>query len=371
MRKILLTYVAGTVLVAALSLAQQAAPLIGTVTSVDAASQSLTVKQDKTGKKYTAELAGTKTILSVPPGTKPADLKKAAKRISAADIQPGDRVEVFYTPPVASGNTIAARAAIVMSAHALEAAHSAEASAWRHSTAGVVAATDPSAHTVTVDIRSPGGKKSVTVTTSAATQLTRYSVGNTETPAPAQLSDMQPGDIVRVIGQRSADGSAIAAQRIYIAPQQLPAVVVSVSAANHTLTVKDLRNKHKMVVAVNSRTQIRKLQPRVAQMLARRLKPELHGQGRQAGEPGQGGHGGAQGATDLSHIIESAPQISLGDLKHGDAVVISGVTARGNPSELAANMIVAGVEPIFQSAPPRRGQALGRWSLGMSPPPAQ
>ncbi|MGH9608415.1 MAG: DUF5666 domain-containing protein, partial [Bryobacteraceae bacterium] len=251
MRKILLTYVAGTVLVAALSLAQQAAPLIGTVTSVDAASQSLTVKQDKTGKKYTAELAGTKTILSVPPGTKPADLKKAAKRISAADIQPGDRVEVFYTPPVASGNTIAARAAIVMSAHALEAAHSAEASAWRHSTAGVVAATDPSAHTVTVDIRSPGGKKSVTVTTSAATQLTRYSVGNTETPAPAQLSDMQPGDIVRVIGQRSADGSAIAAQRIYIAPQQLPAVVVSVSAANHTLTVKDLRNKHKMVVAVN------------------------------------------------------------------------------------------------------------------------
>jgi hypothetical protein len=366
MRKIFLSYLAGTVLFAALSLAQSA-HLIGTVTAVNGANQSITVKQDKTGKQYTAELAGTKTILSVPPGTKPADLKKVARRITAADIHPGDRVEVFYASSSASGNTVAARAAVVMSAHALQAAHSAEAEAWQHSTAGVVSAIDTGAHTVTVNVRSPEGTKPVTLTTTAATQLTRYSAEHPKTPVPGKLTDLQPGDVVRIIGQRSADGSTIAAQKIYLAPRQLPAVVVSVSAANGTLTVKDLRNKNKMSIAVNSQTEIRKLPPEAAHMLARRLKPQLHAQSSQPGEPGRS----VRGPANLSRIIESAPRISIGDLKNGDAVVISGVAAPGDPSKLLANMIVAGVEPIFESAPPRRGQALGRWSLGMSPPPAQ
>lgn len=372
MQKILFNYLAGTVLFAVLSLAQSA-HLIGTVTAVNAANQSITVKQDKTGKQYTAELAGTKTILSVPPGTKPADLKNVAKRITADDIRAGDRVEVFYASSSASGNTVAARAAVVMSAHALQAVHSAEAEAWQRSTAGIVSAVDAGAHTVTVNVRSAEGTKPVTLTTTAATQFTRYSPEDPRTPAPAQLTDLQPGDVVRVIGQRSGDGSAIAAQKIYLAPRQLPAVVVSVSAANNTLIVKDLRNKHRMSIVVNSQTEIRKLSQQSAHMLARQLKPELHAQSQpQPGELSQSApRQSVHGPANLSRIIESAPRISIADLKHGDAVVISGAAVSGNPSELQANMIVAGVEPIFESAPPRRGQALGRWSLGMSPPPAQ
>ncbi|MGH9350670.1 MAG: hypothetical protein ACRD2G_00645, partial [Terriglobia bacterium] len=85
MLKILSNYAAGLVLLAAISSARQApapsarpaARIVGTVTAVNKANQSITVKQDKTGTEYTAQLAGTKTILSVPPGTKPGDLKKA------------------------------------------------------------------------------------------------------------------------------------------------------------------------------------------------------------------------------------------------------------------------------------------------------
>ncbi|MGH9582156.1 MAG: DUF5666 domain-containing protein, partial [Bryobacteraceae bacterium] len=255
------------------------------------------------------------------------------------------------------------------------------------STPGMVSAIDPAARTLTVNIRAPGVKKSVILTTTAATQFTRYSAENPKTPAPAELSDIQTGDMVRVIGQRSADGSTIAARRIYLAPRQLPAVVVSVSGAGNTLTVKDLRNKRTIVVAVNSQTQVRKLPPQAAYMLARRLNPAFRSaRNGSNGEPAAhqsaitsrqprsaaAAQGGAShGPGDLSRLIESAPEIPIGDLKPGDAVVVSGGPAAGDPSELLANTIVAGVEPIFESAPPRQGQSLGNWSLGMSPPPAE
>lgn len=381
-------------LFAAVASAQQkaAAPhVIGTVTSVDAAQQSVKLKQDRTGTEYTAELGGTKTILSVPPGTKPADLRKMARRIAPDQIHPGDRIEVYYSAAPAGGNTIEARAAVVMSASSLQAAHSAEAEAWQHSTPGVVASIDPSAHTLTLKIRTAGGTQPVTLTTTPATQFTRYSAENPKMPAPAQFGDLQPGDVIRVIGERNADGSSIAAQRVYVAPRQIPAVVASISAADNTLTVKDLRNKRKITIAVNSQTQVRKLPPQVAQMLAHRLNPAYRAregggeepqiraeQGSEAaphryGEAGaNGSRGGAShSAADLSSIIERAPEISLGDLKPGDAVVISGGPVAGGAAQLLANTIVAGVEPIFQSAPPQRGESLGNWSLGTSAPPEE
>lgn len=390
MLKVALSYLTAFLLLAAASSAQQAkgaAHLIGTVTVVDTASQSVTVKEDKTGTEYVAGLSATKTILSVPPGTKPADLRKMAKRITPDQIHPGDRIEVYYAQAAANGNRIEARAAVVMSARSLAAAHSAEAVAWQHSTPGVVASIDLAAHSLTVKVRTPEGSKPVTVATSAETQFTKYSAENPKAPVPARLSEIQVGDVIRVIGPHSSDESAIAAQKIYVGPRQIPAVVVSISPGDKTLTVKDLRNKQKIVIAVNDGTQVRKLPPQVAQMLARRLNPAYQARGQGSAETssgqegaarhehrapgGSGWHGGRNHApADLSQVIERAPEISIGDLKPGDAVVISGGPAAGQ-TELLANTIVAGVEPIFESVPPRRGQSLGNWSLGMSPPPEE
>jgi hypothetical protein len=77
-------------------------------------------------------------------------------------------------------------------------------------------------------------------------------------------------------------------------------------------------------------------------------------------------HGPRNG--DLAQLLESVPQISISDLKPGDAVVVSGANA-SDKSRLFATNIIAGVEPIFQSAPPRQGQSLGGdWSLDMAIP---
>lgn len=65
-------------------------------------------------------------------------------------------------------------------------------------------------------------------------------------------------------------------------------------------------------------------------------------------------------------MIDQLPKISLSDLKPGDALVISGVVTDAASGQLLANNIIAGVEPILQSAPAgQRGAATGGdWGLG-------
>ena len=63
------------------------------------------------------------------------------------------------------------------------------------------------------------------------------------------------------------------------------------------------------------------------------------------------------------------PKISASDLKPGDAVVISG-SAGDDKSHLTAINIIAGVEPLFASAPSKAGRsaALGMWNLDVGTP---
>lgn len=84
-----------------------------------------------------------------------------------------------------------------------------------------------------------------------------------------------------------------------------------------------------------------------------------------------GGAGPRRGNGDISALLERAPKITLSDLKQGDAVVISGVATGSDNTRLLASSVIAGVEPILESAPQRQGaQNLGGdWGLGEISPP--
>ena len=72
------------------------------------------------------------------------------------------------------------------------------------------------------------------------------------------------------------------------------------------------------------------------------------------------------GNGDIAQVIDRLPAISVSDLKPGDAVVISGVREDGGSPGLLATNIIAGVEPILQSAPASSGgqSTGGDWGLG-------
>lgn len=383
-------------------------PIIGTVTAVDPSTHAVTVKEDKTGTEYWVDLANTKTLLKVEPTAK--DLKNAS-RITPDDLAVGDRVQVGAIKSESDPTKVTARSVILMSARDLQKVHQEEAAAWQHSTPGVVSGIDPATHTLTVSARTPEGPKTITVNASAA-QFTRYSPENPKLAAPSQLADVQPGDQIRIIGEMSADGTSMVANKIYSSSfRNVVGTVTSIAPDGKQITIKDLQTKQPVTISLSADSSVHKLPQMMAYMLARRFNPDFKmpqnaatggpggggpggsmrgsqsensaggappngakpgeavaGQGGENGRPGQGqgGPGGMRTAAngDLSQMLDRLPKISTTDLKNGDAVIVSGTPVGSDKTHLMATNIIAGVEPIFQSSP-RQSQTLSDWGAAL------
>jgi hypothetical protein len=189
----------------------------------------------------------------------------------------------------------------------------------------------------------------------------------------SSVADIKPGDQVRARGTRSADGTELAADEIVSGTfQNIAGVVSAVDASTNTLTVSDLISKKPVTVKITPESQLRKLPPPMAQLMAMRLKG---GAANPAGGPGgappataqspNGGPGGAgpRGGGDLQQMLSRVPPASISDVQKGDAVMI--VSTEGTVSGSATVItLVAGVEPILQASP-NGGQAmiLPPWSL--------
>ncbi len=370
--------------------------VLGAITAVDPAAHTITVQEDKTGSSVTVQLADTKSFLKVEPGAK--DLT-SAQRITADDLQIGDRVDARgrkADPPT----TLAARGLVLMSARDLQKAHQEQAAAWQRATAGTVSALDPATGAITVSTRTPDGPKPVIVETSKSTEFTRYSPDSPKTPASSQFASIQAGDQLRVIGDKSEDGASIKAQRVYTgAFRTLSATITSIGPEGKSLVIKDLATKKPIQISLNEDSAIRRLPPNMATMLARRFNPAYKlpdgaaalngppaagggaaapgGNAPQAGGnsggnwqrgagggPGGGAGGGGMRSGDISQMLERIPKIAVTDLKPGDALVISGVALGADNSKLLATSLIAGVEPILQSAPQRQSSLGGDWGMG-------
>ncbi len=306
--------------------------VIGTITAVDPTSHHITVKQDKTATAYTVSLENTKTLLKVEPGAK--NLTGAA-RITANDLAPGDRVDVRGFK-AESPTSIAAASLILMSARDLQKAHEAETQDWRtRGTAGTVTSIDPAAQKLNINVRTPQGPKPVAVDLSASTQFTRFSPQTPKAAVPSQLSDIQPGDQVRVLGNKSPDGSSITAEKIYSGSfRTVAGTITALSPAGNQMTVTDLRTKQPVQIVLTDDSAIRKLPPPVAMMIARHLNPgtrpsEASSVG-SSPSPGSRPVAGYMPRTgDISEVIERLPKITASDLKPGDADRCLGSRKRG------------------------------------------
>jgi len=127
----------------------------------------------------------------VEPGAK--DLKNAV-RITADDLQAGDRVDVRGLKANDNPNTLAARSVVLMSGRSLQQAHQAQAAEWQHSTAGVVTSVDGAGGKLSATVKTAEGAKPVAIETSGQTEsldtlrkIRRYQRGS-------QLTQIQVGD---------------------------------------------------------------------------------------------------------------------------------------------------------------------------------
>jgi hypothetical protein len=378
----LLTFVLALAGASALYAQATAAPhQSGTVKSTASDSFVLTTAA---GQDVTVNVPSAAKVLIVPPGAK--DLS-AASAGSVSEVQPGDRALVTGTAGD-TGTTLTAARVILMKSNAIAQTHAEEEAAWARGGGGIVKSVDPATGTIVIS----SGLHNITVTTTPATIIRRYSGQSVrfEDAVKSDLASIQPGDQMRVRGTRSADGSSIAADEIVTGGfKNYSGLVTAVDTAAGTVTLKDLATKKVVTVLVTPNSDVRRLPPQAAQMIAARMRGGAAGAG--AGHPGgdhpagehasgeqrpgggaaaseQGGAaaGARRAGMDLSQMLSRLPKETVAGLKTGDAVMIV-ATSPSQSGQSSAVTLLAGVEPILTAAPGGEGMTLTPWSMQSEP----
>src|SRR6185437_15897345 len=264
----------------------------GTVTAVDAAAKSLTVKSDKGGDSVTITVTDKSHLLHMPPGE--TDQKKA-EAITFDKIASGDRL-VASIKASADGKTKDVGTMLLYTTADLSSIHDKELQDWKtRGTTGNLVSSDAASKSFTIKV----GSKEWKVVTAEKTKFQRYS------PDSAKISDakgsafaeLKAGDEVHILGNKNSDGTEIAAEQVIAGTfPQIAATVKSINAASKEIVVTDLATKKPVTIKIGADSTLKKLPDTAAQVLARMYGAARGGQGA-AGGPGGGGRGfgGGQG----------------------------------------------------------------------------
>lgn len=358
---------------------------VGTIKTISGKTITLTTDA---GAEVTIQVQDDARLLRIAPGEK--DLKNAAP-LQFQDLQAGDRILVrgALAP---DGKTVLAASVIAMKQTDIATKQAHERDEWqRHGVGGLVTKLDPASSTITVSTNAVGAAKDVTVHISKETILRRYAPNSVkfDDAKLAPLDQIKTGDQLRARGTRNSDGTELTADEVVSGTfRNIAGTISSIDATAGTITVMDLVLKKPITVKITSDTQLRKLPPAMAQMIATRLKggpaeapaagaagngsatpttkpadaPAVGGQGGAGGPGGAGRPGGARGG-DMQQMLSRIPASTLTDLQKGDAVMI--VTTEGTKANAAtAITLLAGVEPILEAS--SKGNAstiLTPWTL--------
>ena len=372
--------------------------VVGEVTAVDAAAKQIKIKADD-GTNYSIELSDTTSYRRIPPGEK--DLKKATE-IALADVATGDRL-LARGVPNDEKKTVAARIVVIMTKADVAQKQQQERADWqKRGIAGTVTSLNADTKEIVINTHRRDSKP-VTIETASA-GFRRYAPDSIrfEDAKPSSFADVQVGDLIHALGDKNEDATRIKAEEVVSgAFETIAATVVSVNASTGDLVVTDLKSKKPVEVRTNQNSKLRRLDERVAGFLAMRMRGDAGGAGSGGAGGGFGGPGGARppqapqpvgpggagggagggtrggfggpgggggGGNFLQQLLDRSPQLSLGDLKKGDALIISS-SKPTDGAALIAFSVVAGVEPFLAAAPRTAGQVdLGSWNLSVGMP---
>jgi hypothetical protein len=355
---------------------------LGEVTAVDATAGHIRLKTD-TGEPLTVRTDDKTAFLRAQPGAR--DLAGATPT-TLAEIAVGDRLLARGTL-IAAEQAIAARQVVVMARGDITKKHEQDEADWRRrGVSGVVTAVDPGGQAITVEVRSLAGARPLTVSTAEGKPtFKRYAAESVRfsDARPSSFAEIKPGDQVRVLGERSPDGSKMVAEQVVSGAFQILSGAVK-SVDGRSLTIVDNETSKPVVVALSEEALVRRLPPEMAARLATRTRgaggeggarggPPGGWQGRRAGGGGRPEHGGQRPpsgppeeggrAGTLHDMLERLPALPVDQLQPGDQVAVSSAKGADN-SRVTAFVVLAGIEPLLESRP--SGAAGGGETLGLA-----
>jgi hypothetical protein len=343
------------------------------------------------GTEVTVQVQDDAKLVRIAPGQK--DLKDAAP-IQLSDLQTGDRILV-RGKMADDGKTVLAASVIAMKSTDIAAKQAHERDEWqRHGVGGLVKSIDATSGAITISTNGLGVAKEVAVRASQQTILRRYAPNSVkfDDAKPAPIDQIKVGDQLRARGTRNADGTELTADEVVSGTfRNIAGTVSAIDTGAGAITVMDLVTKKLVTVEITKDTQLRKLTPQMAQMIAMRLKgggteaaggangaasgasapakpAESAAAGGQATAPGgagrPGGAGGAARSGDFQQALSRMPASTLADLQKGDAVMI--VTTEGTQEGgVTAITLLAGVEPLLQAS--GASTILTPWTMSGAP----
>jgi len=353
---------------------------LGTVQTLSG--NNLTVKNDAGATMQVTVQEGAR-LLRVEPGQKSL---AGASPFSLTDLQAGDRVMARGATST-DGNSLAANMLVAIKGADIAQKQEKEREDWqKRGAGGLVKSVDPAAQTVTVSSgasNGPGGTRTLVIHAASNTIIRRYAPGSVkfDQAVKGTLDQIKPGDQLRARGAKNDDGTTLEAEEIVSGSfRNVAGPIQAVNAAASTITVTDTATKKPVVISVTSDSEVKKLDPAVAQRIATRLngggagakRPDGGGPAAAApeGAPGAGPGGGGQGrggqgrGPDFQQILTRAPSVTLKDLQKGNMVIVV-ATEGQSPDTATAITVVAGVEPMLQaSASASQAMLSSTWNLG-------
>lgn len=269
--------------------------LIGEAGPVNAAESRVVVKKDN-GGEVTVTFDGKTAFLRAQPG---ASTLEGATPVQPAEIKAGDRLLCRGSLDDA-GTTLAANRVVVMTKGDVESQRRKEQEDWqKRGLAGVVTALDAGTHEITLRTMHAGAAKPIVVEAGAPpTSFYRYAPASVRfaDAKPSSFAEIAVGDQLRVLGNRNAEGTRLAAEKVVSgAFKVVRGTVTNVDAVNGTLSVREGARGPLVTVALGGDTVLRRLP---AMMVMRLLRTSEGGS--------EGGTGAADGGAGTDGLPAAA-----------------------------------------------------------------
>lgn len=284
---------------------------------------------------------------------------KAAVASAFSDIGTGDKLVVTGIMS-ADKKTLPARAVYLMTKSDISQKHAKESEQWKtRGITGRVASINPQTNQITVEMRGLMATTNLTLTPKENAKFRRYAPDSIKFSEAKQssLAEIKPGDMIRALGDKSADGTSFAAEEIVTgAFQTVAGTVKTVDAAKNEVVITDFHTKKDVTIALGSASVLKKFPAEMAERMAQfqgGARPPGQGGarppgGNPQGGPGRGGFGGQRNGG-IDEMLERFPDITTSDLKPGDMIAVSS-TKTSNADRITAIKLLAGVEPFLKAA---------------------
>lgn len=308
-------------------------------------------------------LSGQTEFKRVPPEN---PVLRAAVAAEADDIEVGDKLLVTGIMSD-DKKSLPAKAVYLMTKSDIAQRQAKDREKWAaRGISGQVKSINAETRQITIDVSRLGNTSSVVITPKQGVKFLRYAE-NSEDYSKAVVSgpgDIAPGDMIRALGDRSADGASFAAEEIVTGSfQTVAGTVKSFDAEKNEVVITELQGKKDVTVSLASASLLKRFPEQMAQMLAARQAGGGPNQGGAAQAPPQAGNrpmqvGGAPGGPvgpggvprgGIDEMLDRFPNISGADLKIGEMIAVSSSRSNG-ADRINAIKLLAGVEPFVRAA---------------------